>query len=63
MITISRPGEWDHLVPATRGISHRSTTSSRLPGKSIEGSVNYDLARIIPCEDCGGMRRASPYPH
>lgn len=63
MITTSHPGEWDALMPATRGVSHRSTTSSRHPGRAIEGSVSYALARIGRCESCGFMRRLSTHPH
>lgn len=65
MTTFSRPAEWETMLPATRGISHRSTTSSRRPGKAIEGSVAYDLAEISSCKDCGFMTRATGtgYPH
>ena len=61
-VTISRPGEWDAILPATRGVSHRSTTSSRHPGRAIEGSVSYELHRIAPCLLCGGLRRVSTNP-
>ena len=61
--TISRPGEWDAILPATRGNSHRSTTSSRHPGKAIEGNVSYEISHITTCEDCGSARRVSPHPH
>lgn len=47
------------------GVSHRSTTSSRLPGKAIEGAVHYRIARVVECADCGGMMRETftGYPH
>lgn len=63
--TTSRPGDWDRLAPATTGVSHRSTTSSRLPGKAIEGTVHYRIARVVECSDCGGMMRETftGYPH
>ena len=63
MTTTSRPADWDAAYGPETGVSHRSTTSSRFPGRAIEGSVTYVLERIVPCPDCGVMRRASPYPH
>lgn len=63
MITTSRPADWDVAFGPETGVSHRSTTSSRYPGRAIEGSVHYELVRMVPCADCGVMRRASPYPH
>jgi hypothetical protein len=63
MITTSKEYEWDHIYPPTRGVSHRSTTSSRHPGRAIEGSVGYVLVQQTTCPDCGGIRRASLNPH
>lgn len=61
--TTSRPSEWDQLLPATVGHSHRSTTSSRHPGRAFEGTVNYEIARVVPCAKCGHPRRDSVHPH
>jgi hypothetical protein len=33
-------------------VSHRSTTSSRRPGASIEGSVSFQSARLVQCREC-----------
>jgi len=65
VITYSRESDWAHLQPATQGISHRSTTSSRRPGKAIEGTVHYRIAAVSPCPDCGGLtyETATGYPH
>lgn len=63
MTTSSNPSEWDAIVPASRGVSHRSTTSSRHPGRTFEGSVNYEVRRITQCPDCGFMRLAGLGPH
>lgn len=64
-ITYSRESDWKHLQPATQGISHRITTSSRRPGKAIEGNVHYRIAAVSPCPDCGGLcfETATGYPH
>lgn len=62
-VTTSWASEWDAVLPATRGVSHRATTSSRLPGRVLEGSVSYDISRVIPCPDCGTLRRDLGGPH
>lgn len=62
-VTSNWATDWDAVLPATRGVSHRSTTSSRLPGKAIEGSVAYGIARIVACLDCGTLRRDLGGPH
>lgn len=61
--TTSRASDWDALIPATRGVSHRSTTSSRRPGKAIEGMVHYDVRQVVRCPDCGFMRFEFGGPH
>lgn len=61
--TTSRPSEWDSVLPATTGKSHRATTSSRHPGRVFEGTVTYQVAQVVPCEKCGRPRRASVHPH
>lgn len=68
MITISRPSDWTDIfartaAAPTTGVSHRSTTSSRHPGRAIEGNVHYRISEIVRCVDCGGMRRSSTNPH
>lgn len=63
MITTSHPGEWDALGVSSSAVSHRATTSSRLPGKTLEGSVRIELTGIAPCVDCGTMRHVSRWPH
>lgn len=35
------------------GLSHRSTTSSRTPGKLNEGTVYVRLSALVVCSDCG----------
>jgi len=64
-ITISRPGDWDTVVQPKHGLSHRSTTSSRLPGRAIEGTVHYRIAAVVPCPDCGTYMHETftGYPH
>ncbi|PZR07064.1 MAG: hypothetical protein DI536_28830 [Archangium gephyra] len=62
-ITYGYAYEWTNLVPAERGLSHRTTSSSRRPGKAIEGTVNYAVRSIVRCPDCGGWRYDSPHPH
>lgn len=57
------PTEWDQHLGASVGHSRRSTTSSRLPGREIVGTVAYHLAGVVPCEACGHLRRASAHPH
>lgn len=61
--TVSRESDWSGILHAARGVSHRSTTSSRRPGKAIEGTVSYEVGSIVRCPDCGFMRRAHPGPH
>lgn len=58
------PGEWDAYlgrgVTAPVGPSHvtRSTTSSRRPGKRIEGVVVSRGEGVEVCEVCGELRFA-----
>lgn len=49
------PNDWDRdeRSIAAVGISHRSTTSSRRPGRAIEGSVHFKLRKIGTCPTCG----------
>jgi len=35
--------------------SRRSTTSSRLPGKAIEGTVWVLKTKLVRCADCGRL--------
>lgn len=60
---ITFASDWDAILPAEVGLSHRSTTSSRLPGRRIEGVVSYRIARLVECLNCGGLRRISAGPH
>lgn len=48
----------DHL-----SLSHRSTTSSRRPGRAIEGTVRSFTRRLISCEHCGKSRLDYDGPH
>lgn len=61
--TSSWASEWDAIMPASRGVSHRSTTSSRRPGKAIEGTVHYEVRQVVPCPACGSMRLDLGGPH
>lgn len=61
--TTNWAAEWDAVLPASRGVSHRSTTSSRRPGKAIEGTVHYEVLSIVRCEACGSMRYNLGGPH
>lgn len=63
VVTRSREAEWDALLPRDVVHSQRSTTSSRLPGKSIEGTVHRDAHRVVDCTGCGGKRFESSHPH
>lgn len=63
MVTSSNAAEWDAVLPATRGLSHRSTTSSRLPGRVLEGTVSYEVHQVVRCPNCGFMRRDLGGPH
>lgn len=62
VVSTSRPGEWDAYLAgdAKRGPSHvlRSTTSSRKPGRKIEGVVVSAGQGVATCPDCGGLRFA-----
>jgi hypothetical protein len=48
---------------STPVVSHRLTTSSRHPGKAIQGSVRFEASGIVKCPDCGFMRMRSLHPH
>lgn len=50
-------------MPAARRVSHRSTTSSRRPGKAIEGTVHYEVRQVVQCPACGSMRFDLGGPH
>ena len=63
MTTYSRESEWSNVLGPVVGISHRSTTSSRRPGKAIEGSVHYEIKSVVVCPTCNGLRRMSSGPH
>lgn len=43
--------------------SFRSTTSSRRPGRAIEGTVVTFQRRLITCPHCGGKRMDYDGPH
>lgn len=61
--TTNNASAWDQVFAPERGLSHRSTTSSRRPGKAIEGTVSYRVRQIVKCPKCGGFRYDSPHPH
>lgn len=65
VVTYSRPADWDlvGLVREQLQPSQRSTTSSRLPGKAIEGTIWSKRAQVIACRDCGHPRRDLGGPH
>jgi hypothetical protein len=65
---MSRPvitwaSDWDAHQAQTVGHSFRSTTSSRSPGHKNEGTVAYQLNKIVTCPDCGSLRYAGDGPH
>ena len=63
-MTTSNPSYlWDVMPQSTVGLSHRSTTSSRHPGRSFEGTVAYEITRIVLCEKCGLSRREGTELH
>ena len=56
--------EWDKVFVSHRVVvSHRSTTSSRRPGRAIEGAVTYAAGSVGLCLDCGCTRRIGDTPH
>lgn len=56
-MTTSNPSYlWDVVPQRTTGVSHRSTTSSRHPGRTFEGTVAYEITRIVLCDRCGLSR-------
>lgn len=60
---ITWASDWDAVDARTVGHSHRSTTSSQYPGAKFEGTVAYQLNRIVTCPDCGGLRYDLGGPH
>lgn len=46
------------------GVDVRKTSSSRKPGKSIEGTVDHSNGqKLVDCEACGRKRQGSAGPH
>ncbi len=43
--------------------SHRSTTSSRLPGRALEGTVWHAVRRAEVCTGCGRLTGGFPGAH
>lgn len=54
-----RPREPSLQVTSVRGVSNRSTTSSRKPGAKISGSVSYLISRVVRCPLCGFFTRSA----
>lgn len=60
---ITWASDWARVDARTVGHSFRSTTSSRTPGHKNEGTVAYQLGKIVSCPDCGHLRYAGTGPH
>lgn len=59
----SPPTAWEEILRAEFVPSQRHTTSSRLPGRDIAGTVWRRRVQVVACPACGGIRRDSAGPH
>lgn len=60
-VTFGREYEWNDVL-STSVRSHRSTTSSRHPGKTFEGTVAVQMTPLVKCSRCGGVSRFGDHP-
>lgn len=58
VLDFTSPGDADDAAEAAAVVrlSHRNTTSSRRPGRAIEGTVRTTAPRLVKCLDCGHHR-------